>query len=119
MVKESILLVASTSLLVYFVMPEEKPASPEAPAPETPLAVTEQPPAAHKPEAPEHAWGYEESSEEGQSFVFGEPVTAFGGDESSETNNARDQSDARTGKTSGTSDSGEPHSGSKTVKIYD
>lgn len=80
MLKESILFVASTGLLIYFVTPSEEPAQPE-----TIKAEVEEP---SKPvaQSPDNAWGYEDEDDEEdeeQSHTFGEPMTGMDDDDDS------------------------------------
>lgn len=67
MVKESILFVASTALLIYFVTPTEEP-------PETAVAVEEPTPVADTVQDVDNSWGYDEAESEDETFVFGEPL---------------------------------------------
>ncbi|MFK7843443.1 MAG: hypothetical protein AB8B54_14345, partial [Sphingorhabdus sp.] len=74
MLKESILFVASTGLLIYFVTPSDEP-----PKPETVKAELEEP---SKPatQSPDNAWDYDgedEEDEEEESYTFGEPMTGM------------------------------------------
>ena len=76
MVKESVLFVASTALLVYFVTPVDEP-------PEVEPAVEEvKNPVADVSAAPDDGWDYDDESTDDGTFVFGEPlVYSDGGDE--------------------------------------
>lgn len=72
MLKESILFVASTGLLIYFIAPSDK--APEA----EPVPAEVQEPARTAVAAPDDGWGAEDEDDEyadGESFVFGEPMT--------------------------------------------
>lgn len=75
MVKESILFVVSTGLLIYFVTPSEDPPKADAGADEVQTQVT--PPV----QSSDDGWGYEDGEEQDdESFVFGEPLTSFDND---------------------------------------
>lgn len=85
MLKESILFVASTGLLIYFLTPSDK-------APETALAPAQMQetvkPAA---QAPDDAWGYEEEADD-ENFVFGEPMTLLDDEDSEKPQEDEDRS---------------------------
>ena len=69
MVKESILFVVSTGLLIYFVTPSDEPTKADVAPDETQQQVaTKSPPA-------DDGWGDDESEEDYESFTFGEPLT--------------------------------------------
>ena len=70
MLKESVLFVGATGLLIFFMTPTDK--SDEAkPVDEQ----TQETPAPSSP-SPDDAWGYDDEVEEnGEGFVFGEPMT--------------------------------------------
>jgi hypothetical protein len=74
MVKESILFVAGTSLLVFLIMPAQQPAE-VTPVPEETAAPVVQ---TQKPS--NTGWDYEESDGEEEPFIFGEPVKATDSD---------------------------------------
>ncbi len=77
MLKESILLVASTGLLIYFITPSDEPPKDVPVEKEAPKIV--------KPVAPvsDDSWGDdEEDDSDYENFVFGEPMTASGSDDS-------------------------------------
>ncbi len=86
MLKESILFVASTGLLIYFIAPSDK--APEA----EPVAAKLQEPAKPAVEPPDNAWGAEEEDDyaDGESFVFGEPMTVLD-DENGEKSSDEEQ----------------------------
>ena len=68
MLKESILFVASTGLLIYFVTPSGEPAKPEAVREEVQKAVPS------PPKPADNAWDYDDEEEgDEESFTFGEP----------------------------------------------
>jgi hypothetical protein len=71
MIKESILFVASTGLLIYFISPSDEPAEPE------PVEEQVQETVAPAAQSPDNAWDYDdEEADEGEDmFVFGEPMT--------------------------------------------
>lgn len=67
MLKESILFVASTGVLIYMLVPSnEPPAEPAAPMEER----TAKPPA----QTSDDGWGYDEEDEADENFTFGEPM---------------------------------------------
>ena len=69
MLKESILFVASTGLLIYFVTPSGEPAKPDAVSEEVQKAVPS------PPKPADNAWDYDDEEEGGEeSFTFGEPT---------------------------------------------
>ena len=118
MIKESILLVASTSLLVYIVMPAEKPVAAEAAPQEMPTPVVEEP-VAKSPKPPEHAWGYDESGNDGQSFVFGEPVTPFDSGETSTPSETETASNSHPSGNGASANSNGSRGGSPPARILD
>ena len=74
MLKESIIFVASTRLLIYFIAPSDK--APEA----EPVPAEVQKPAKTVVETPDNGWGAEEEVDDyadDESFVFGEPMTVL------------------------------------------
>ena len=75
MIKETILFVASTGLLIYFVTPSEKPPKTDA----APVEVQKS--ARPVAETADDGWGYgDDDDTEDESFVFGEPLTSFDND---------------------------------------
>ena len=93
MIKESILFVAATGVLIYFVTPSDE--APEAGA----IPEDTQKPVIRAPQSADDGWDYDDEEEEdGESFVFGEPLTNLDGDDdndSSEDEEAEDRSDRR------------------------
>ena len=99
MIKEAILFVVATGVLIYFVTPSDEP-------PET-GAVSEdtQKPVIRTPKTTDDGWGYddEEEDDDGESFVFGEPLTNLDGDygdkssddELEKSSDNRDQTETR------------------------
>lgn len=87
MLKESILFVASTGLLIYFIAPSDEPAKPEAVGQEEQKMVT---PAV---QTADDGWGYDDDDGDGESFVFGEPVTEQDGDDDDQSRDEDDSSD--------------------------
>tara|TARA_R110000824_G_scaffold199461_3_gene383397 strand:- start:1850 stop:2272 length:423 start_codon:yes stop_codon:yes gene_type:complete len=69
MVKESILFVVSTGLLIYFVTPSDKPAIADAAPEETQKSSTQ------TTASSDDGWGDDETDVEEETFVFGEPLT--------------------------------------------
>lgn len=118
MIKESILLVAATSLLVYIVMPAEEPVAAEAAPQEMPTPVVEEP-VAISPKPPEHAWGYDESGNDGQSFVFGEPVTAFESGDTSKPSETETASNSYSSENGTSASSNGSQGGSPPARILD
>ena len=84
MLKESILFVASTGVLIYLIAPADAPPKPEPVV----VAVQEEVPSA----APEDSWDYDDDDTE-ESFVFGEPVTVLDGDDDEDDESSSDQSE--------------------------
>ncbi len=88
MIKESILFVASTGLLIYFLTPPDEPVKPEAVEQEsqkkaTPVVRTA-----------DDKWGYEDETEaDDQAFAFGEPMTDLDRDENVQSRDEEDSSD--------------------------
>ncbi len=70
MLKESLIFVLSTGVLVYLIAPS---AEPEKPQPVVEEAEPANPPPAPI-QSPDDAWGYDDE-EESESFTFGEPMT--------------------------------------------
>lgn len=70
MLKESLIFVLSTGVLIYLIAPSAEP--------EKPQPVVEEPkPTAPPPapvQSPDDAWGYDDE-EESETFTFGEPMT--------------------------------------------
>jgi hypothetical protein len=75
MIKESILFVASTGLLLYFIAPADK--APEAEA----VKEQVQKPVKRSVKPADDGWGYDEDEGDGEeSFTFGEPMTLLDDD---------------------------------------
>jgi hypothetical protein len=86
MLKESILFVVGTSALIYFIAPTEKPAEPEAIAPEAQTVVSNDKPPA------DYGWGDEdESDDDAEAFVFGEPLVYKDSDYADKRADAKDE----------------------------
>ncbi|MEH6790743.1 hypothetical protein [Parasphingorhabdus sp.] len=75
MLKESILFVAGTGLMVYFLAPTATP--PE----EKPVSEAVQQPLPTVQESPDDAWGYDEEESGADSFTFGDPMVELNGAE--------------------------------------
>ena len=105
MVKESIMFVAATGLLIYFMTPSDDPAKPEAAALEGQKTVT---PAA---QSADDIWGYDDEDDNDESFTFGEPITDLAGDgdeksqEEDDSSNRQRQSETTESKTTSFSSS--------------
>ena len=70
MLKESLIFVLSTGVLIYFIAPSAEPEKPQT-------VVEEAKPAAPSPapvQSPDDAWDYDDE-DEGETFTFGEPMT--------------------------------------------
>lgn len=89
MVKESILFVAGTSLLVFLIMPAQQPAEVAAVSEETvaPVAQTKKP--------SNTGWDYEESDSEEEPFIFGEPIKAADSDYETENSSSEENTSSR------------------------
>ncbi len=88
MIKESILFVASTGLLIYFITPSNEPAKPETVGQEAQKAVTSAVPSS------DDGWGYDDDeADDDGSFVFGEPITDLDGDDDVQSRDEDDSSD--------------------------
>lgn len=86
MIKESILFVVSTGLLIYFVTPSDEPAKVDAAPAET------QKPVKQATESADDGWGYDdEDAEDDESFEFGEPFS--GSDDDSDDRSSDDEED--------------------------
>ncbi|CAO1653361.1 hypothetical protein [Parasphingorhabdus sp. NYA22] len=113
MLKESILLVASTGLVIYFITPSEEP----KPVEPVPVEVQEM----VQPVAPvsDDGWENEDSeTTDDENFVFGEPMVVAGSESEEqpwdEDNNviAGYQSDNKKSRSRSSGGSNEPSSGS-------
>ena len=70
MLKESILFVASTGLLIYFMAPADKPQEAK------PVQAVVQEPVKPAVDSSDDGWGYDEDEGDvGEAFTFGEPMT--------------------------------------------
>jgi len=112
MLKESLLLVASTGVLIYFVTPSEEPPQVQPVVEEAPAIIQAEPP------EPEDSWEADDSEDGGdENFVFGEPMT-IAGSESQEpwdedtTPSLQYQPDKVTSKTRYSGSSARPLAGS-------
>ena len=91
MLKESILFVASTGLLIYFIAPSDEPAAP--------VKQQVQQPAKPAVETPDDGWGYEDEGDGEEeayaddNFTFGEPMTLVDDDSAGDSQAEDDPSD--------------------------
>ncbi|WP_417590809.1 hypothetical protein [Parasphingorhabdus sp.] len=89
MLKESILFVASTGLLIYFVTPSSEPSKPETVKEEIQKAATP------TTQPADNAWDYDDAEEGEESFTFGEPTMDLDTDyDDGDDNAAIDEDDA-------------------------
>ena len=93
MIKESILFVAATGVLIYFVTPSDE--APDADG----ISEDTQKPVILTTQTSDNGWDYDDKEEEDEaSFVFGEPLTNLDSDDdndSSEDEEEEDRSDRR------------------------
>lgn len=87
MLKESILFVASTGLLIYFITPSDEPAKPET------VGQVAQKTLKPSVQTADDGWGYDDDEGDGESFVFGEPVADQDGDDDDQSRDEDDSSD--------------------------
>ncbi|MGB5724520.1 MAG: hypothetical protein WBM39_08885 [Parasphingorhabdus sp.] len=89
MIKESILFVAATGVLIYFVTPSDDPVETGA------VSEDAQKPVTRAPQTSDDGWGYEDEEEEEESFVFGEPINDAADDDDDNSSDEEDDSERR------------------------
>ncbi|WP_339824032.1 hypothetical protein [uncultured Parasphingorhabdus sp.] len=101
MLKESLIFVLSTGVLIYLIAPSAETANPQPVVDE----VEEAAPPPAPVQSPEDAWGYEDE-DEGESFTFGEPLVHL-------NDNSGDKSDQEDSGSGRPASWGDPPSGSR------